>query len=113
MCSGKAVPFPNPPGLPGRGSVPSQPGGVSESEWAIEVLQKAGLRVTGARIGVLKVMASHRGSYLRPEDVARRWIKADSMVSVTMAYRVLARLAEVGLLRRGLTAIRAVVSLIE
>lgn len=113
MCSGKAVPFPNPPGLPGRGSVPSQPGGVSENEWAIKVLQKAGLRVTGARIGVLKVMASHQGSYLRPEDVARRWIKADSMISVTTAYRVLARLAEVGLLRRGLTAIRAVVSLIE
>jgi len=48
-------------------------------------------------------MASHRGSYLRPEDVARWWIKAESKVSVTTAYRVLAQLAEVGLLRRGLT----------
>lgn len=97
------VPLSNPPGQPERRSVPSQPGGVSEDTWAIDHLHRARLRVTSARIEILQIMLHHRDEYLRPEDIARLWLNRNPLASVSAAYRVLAKLAEAGVLCRGRT----------
>jgi len=48
----------------------------------------------------LQLMIHHRGEYLRPEDVARRWLSRNRLASVSAAYRILAKLAASGVLRR-------------
>lgn len=94
--------FPNPLGRPCGNSPHSQPSTAPDSQAAIVLLHNAGLRVTDSRLGLLRIMMQHRGAYLKPEDVVRIWVKQDYQSSAATVYRVLAHLAETGLLRRGL-----------
>lgn|SRR5487761_1113492 len=61
-------------------------------------LRAAGLRVTPQRLAVLEVLSNAGGDHLSADDVCQQLAAADSSVDRSTAYRVLADLADVGLL---------------
>lgn len=63
-------------------------------------LQSVGLKATMPRIKVLQVFHSHERRHLSAEDVYRRLAEQGGEVGVGTVYRVLGRLADVGILVR-------------
>lgn len=64
------------------------------------LLQKHGLRVTASRIAVLNEMRKQPQRFFRPEDILRAWIHDGQPGHLSSAYRILAELANGGLLHR-------------
>ncbi len=64
------------------------------------LLQKHGLRVTVSRLAVLAEMRKQPQRFFRPEDILRAWIHDGQPGRISSAYRVLAELAQHGLVHR-------------
>jgi Fe2+ or Zn2+ uptake regulation protein len=65
---------------------------------ARDALRAAGLRVTPQRVAVLEALGDAGGEHLSADDVWQRLATANSTMDRSTAYRVLADLADVGLL---------------
>jgi Fe2+ or Zn2+ uptake regulation protein len=64
------------------------------------LLHEHGLRVTASRIAILVEMQKQPRRFFRPEDILRAWLANDQPGRISSAYRVLAELAQGGLLHR-------------
>lgn len=63
-------------------------------------LRQAGLKVTLPRLKILELFSSSSKRHLSVDEVYRHLLEADVEVGLATVYRVLAQLAQTGLLRR-------------
>jgi Fur family transcriptional regulator, ferric uptake regulator len=94
--SGRTVTAVRPVVKAGRGA----PGGAAEATRGAtrDALRGAGLRVTPQRVAVLETLSDAGGHHLSADDVWQRLSSAGSSMDRSTAYRVLADLADAGLL---------------
>ncbi|WP_222619402.1 Fur family transcriptional regulator [Undibacterium hunanense] len=69
-----------------------------------EQLQRAGLRPTVGRVGMLSAIIQMGDGYHYPEDILRELLRQDRMGSITTIYRVLADLSAINFLQRSFDA---------
>lgn len=63
-------------------------------------LKKAGLRKTGPRLSILRILETHEKQHLGADDIYRLLIDEDEDVSLATVYRVLAQFENAGLIVR-------------
>lgn len=85
-------------GVAARQATASDQAAAADASGFPGLLRRAGLRVTPQRIAVLEALSDAGGHHLSADDVWQRLAAASSRMDRSTAYRVLADLADVGLL---------------